>query len=471
VFFTILLSTLKVNRFYGGFFVSKNIPFSTVVVIGFMLFALFFGAGNLIFPALLGQSAGTNVWAANAGFLVTGAGLPLLGVLALGISGKDDLQSLASRVHPMFGLVFTVVLYLSIGPLFAIPRTGTVSFEMAIRPFLGDDISFVPLLIFTIIFFAVTCIISIKPSQMVDIIGKWLTPIMIVFIAILMAFVIFKPMGDFQAPTEAYASHAFFTGFQEGYLTMDALAAFVFGIIVINAIREKGVADKKQLLIACTKAAIIAVVLLAMIYTGLSYLGALSVEKLGYLDNGGQVLTGVSSNYFGPYGGVLLAIIVLLACLTTSVGLITACATYFYKLLPRISYKNWAIIFSVISTIFANFGLTQLISLSVPVLTAIYPLAIVLIVLTFAHSLFKGRPEVYQGSLLLTFIVSLFDGLNGAGISIQGVNTLFAQILPFYEIGLGWIVPAIIGGIVGYALSLVRTKGQPDKEVREKRVS
>ena len=435
---------------------SKNVSFSFIVVIGFMLFALFFGAGNLIFPALLGQSAGINVWGANAGFLVTGAGLPLLGVLALGISGKDDLQSLASRVHPMFGVVFTVVLYLAIGPLFAIPRTGTVSFEIAIRPFLGAEISFLPLLIFTLIFFALTCFISINPSKMVDIIGKWLTPIMIAFIAILMAFVVFKPMGDFQAPTDAYSSYAFFQGFQEGYLTMDALAAFVFGIIIINAIREKGITDKKQLLMACMKAAVIAVVLLALIYTGLSYLGALSVEQLGYLDNGGQVLSEVSGHYFGAFGGVLLGLIVLLACLTTSVGLITACATYFHKLIPSVSYKNFAIIFSVISTIFANFGLTQLISLSVPVLTAIYPLAIVLIFLTFTHSLFKGRAEVYQGSLLLTFIVSLFDGLNGAGISIQGVNTLFAQILPFYEIGLGWIVPAIVGGILGFIYSLVR---------------
>jgi LIVCS family branched-chain amino acid:cation transporter len=437
---------------------SKNLPFSYLIVVGFMLFALFFGAGNLIFPALLGQSAGVNVWAANFGFLVTGAGLPLLGILALGISGKDDLQSLANRAHPVFGLLFTVVLYLSIGPLFAIPRTGTVSFEIAVRPFLGEEFSFVPLLIFTIIFFAITCFISINPSKMVDIIGKWLTPIMLLFIAILIAFVVINPMGDFQAPTDAYSSHAFFKGFQEGYLTMDALAAFVFGIIVINAIRDKGVTDKKKLLIVCTKAALIAVVLLALIYTGLSYLGALSVETLGYLDNGGQVLTEVSSHYFGPYGGVLLGLIVLLACLTTSVGLITACSTYFHKLIPSISYKNFAIIFSVISTIFANFGLSQLISLSVPVLTAIYPLAIVLIVLTFTHSLFNGRPAVYQGSLLLTFIVSVFDGLNAAGIGIQGVNTLFAQILPFYSIGLGWIVPAIIGGILGFALSLIRTE-------------
>lgn len=451
-----------------------KVPFSFILVIGLMLFALFFGAGNLIFPPMLGQLAGINIWSANAGFLVTGVGLPLLGILALGVSGKDDLQSLANRTHPIFGVVFTVILYLSIGPLFAIPRTGTVSFEMAIKPFLGDEISFVPLLIFTIIFFALTCYISVNPSKMVDIIGKWLTPIMLVFILILMAFVVFKPMGAFQAPTEDYVSHTFFTGFEQGYLTMDALAAFVFGIIVINAIRDKGITNKKQLLTLCMKSAFIAAGILALIYTGLSYLGATSVEEIGYADTGAQVLVQVSSHYFGPFGGVLLGFIVLLACLTTSVGLVTACASYFHKLMPSVSNKNLAIIFSVISAGFANFGLAQLISLSVPVLTAIYPLAIVLIVLTFTHSLFKGRSEVYQGSMLFTFVVSLFDGLNQAGIRFSSINNFFHEILPLYDVGIGWIIPAIVGGFIGFSSSIIRVKfglNHPTRIVKRKKVS
>ncbi len=439
---------------------SNKVPFSSVIVVGLMLFALFFGAGNLIFPAMMGQSAGTNLWVANAGFLVTGAGLPLLGILALGISGKDDLQSLASRVHPTFGIVFTVILYLAIGPLFAIPRTGTVSFEIAVRPFLSEDVNFLPLLIFTIIFFSITCFISINPAKMVDIIGKWLTPVMIIFIVILMAAVIFKPIGTPQAPIPDYMSHSFFIGFKEGYLTMDALAAFVFGIIVINAIKDKGITNKKQLLIVCMQAAFIAAAFLALIYTGLTYLGASSVDQLGHLENGGQVLSQVSTYYFGPFGGVILGFIVLLACLTTSIGLITACASYFHKLLPRVSYKQFAIIFSIVSAFFANFGLTQLISLSVPVLTAIYPLAIVLIFLTFLHSVFNGRAEVYQGSLFLTFCVSFFDGLKGAGLNIEVIQSIFAEILPFYNQGVGWIVPAIIGGLLGYVISLLNPKAQ-----------
>ncbi|MGE6377954.1 branched-chain amino acid transport system II carrier protein [Peribacillus muralis] len=435
---------------------SNKVPSSFIVVIGFMLFALFFGAGNLIFPPMLGQSAGMNVWIANAGFLVTGVGLPLLGVMALGFSGKDDLQSLASRVHPVFGIVFTTVLYLAIGPLFAIPRTGNVSFEIGVKPFLPDNPGPLPLMIFTMIFFTVTCLLSLNPAKIVEIVGKILTPIKLTFIGILVVVAFVHPIGNFQAPASNYTVQPFFNGFKEGYLTMDTLASFVFGIIIINAIKAKGATTKKQIMIVCGKATGIAAIILATIYTALSYMGASSVEKLGHLDNGGIVLAKVSDYYFGSYGGILLGLMITVACITTSVGLITSCSTYFHKLFPKLPYKTIAISLSVFSAIVANIGLTQLIAISVPVMTAIYPLAIVLIFLTFFHSLFKGRPEVYQGSLLLTFIVSLFDGLSGAGVHISFIDTFFNAILPLYGAGLGWIVPAIVGGVVGYASSLIR---------------
>ncbi|MBU8880955.1 branched-chain amino acid transport system II carrier protein [Bacillus sp. FJAT-29790] len=437
---------------------SNKVPFSFIVVIGLMLFALFFGAGNLIFPPMLGQSAGMNIWSANAGFLVTGVGLPLLGVLALGFSGKDDLQSLASRVHPVFGIVFTTVLYLAIGPLFAIPRTGNVSFEIGVKPFLSENSGSIPLLIFSIIFFSITCLFSLNPAKIVEIVGKILTPIKLTFIGILIVVAFIHPIGDLQAPVKNYTIQPFFNGFREGYLTMDTLASFVFGIIIINAIKEKGAKTKKQIMIVCGKAAGIAAVILAIIYTALSYMGASSVEKLGHLDNGGIFLAKVSEYYFGTYGGILLGLMITVACLTTSIGLVTACSSFFNKLLPKVPYKTIAISLTIFSAIVANIGLTQLIAISVPVLTAIYPLAIVLIFLTFFHSLFKGKAEVYQGSLLLTFIISFFDGLNGAGIHLSSINNFFNAILPMYDVGLGWIIPAIIGGFIGYGSSILRVK-------------
>lgn len=431
---------------------------SSTLAIGFMLFALFFGAGNLIFPVMMGQMSGTNSWAANAGFVVTGVGLPLLGVLAFGFSGKSDLHTLASRVHPLFGAVFTTVLYLAIGPLFAIPRTGSVSYEVGVKPLLGESDSAIALLLFTIIFFAVTCFFSLNSTKIVDIVGKILTPLLLLFIAILIVTAMVKPMGEFSVPTEGYLSNSFFKGFREGYLTMDTIASFVFGIIVVNAIKEHGARTRKELMQSTLKSGLIAAGLLAIIYTALTYIGARSVERLGILDNGGAALSGISNYYFGSYGGILLGLIVIAACLTTSIGLVSACAAYFHKMVPFVSYKKFIVILSLFSAIFANVGLMTLIEISIPVLTAIYPVAICLIFLTFTHSLFKGRQAVYIVSITFTFIVSLFDGLKAAGIQFEIVNTIFS-VLPLYSVGIGWLVPAIAGAFIGYAFSLI-VKGQ-----------
>ncbi|MEW5551450.1 branched-chain amino acid transport system II carrier protein [Peribacillus frigoritolerans] len=438
---------------------SQKAPLSFVIVTGLMLFALFFGAGNLIFPAMLGQSAGTNLWSASLGFIITGVGLPFITILAFGFSGKNDVQSLASRAHPLFGIIFTVVLYLSLGPLFALPRTGSVSYEIGIKPFLSNDVGFLPLLIFTIIYFGIACLLSINPSKMLDIVGKILTPLLLIFIGILIVVAIINPMGEIQSPVADYSDNSFFKGFKEGYLTMDTLAGFAFGIIVINAIKDRGITSRKEVLGFCLKAGLIAATLLVIVYASITYVGATSVEKLGQLGNGGDVLAQASNHFFGPAGAVLLGLIVIAACLTTSIGLITACATYFNKILPAVSYKSYVVIFSVFSAAVANVGLTKLISITVPVLTALYPVAIVLIVLTFFHSLFKGKSEVYLGSLLLTAIISIMDGIVASGIKLDAVSDLFTQYLPLYSVGVGWVIPAIIGGVLGYMVYLL--KGDP----------
>ncbi|TDQ40900.1 branched-chain amino acid transport system II carrier protein [Aureibacillus halotolerans] len=438
----------------------QKVTFSFILTLGFMLFALFFGAGNLIFPAMLGQLSGDHVWWANGGFLVTGVGLPLLGVLAFGMSGKTSALELTQRVHPVFGLIFTTVLYLSIGPLFAMPRTGSTSYEIAVTPFLSDGSHPWVLFMFTILYFGVTCFLALKPAKIVDIVGKYLTPFLLVFLGVLIVTVFVQPLGSFQEPSEQYAVHPFSEGFQQGYLTMDILASLVFGIIVIQAIQAKGVTSRKKLLGAAASAAIIAAVFLAIIYTSISYTGATSVSTLGLLDNGGTVLALVANSYYGAAGNILLGLIVTLACLTTSIGLTTACAAYFSKLMPNVSYSVIAIILSVFSAVFANIGLSELISISVPVLSTIYPLAIVIILLTFLHRLFGGRAAVYQMSLLLTLVISLFDGLKAAGIEIPVVTNVFKQILPLYAQGLGWLVPALVGAVLGYLCSYLFGKGK-----------
>ncbi|WP_332631856.1 branched-chain amino acid transport system II carrier protein [Halalkalibacter flavus] len=434
---------------------SSRASFTNVIAVGFMLFALFFGAGNLIFPAMLGQMAGENILSANAGFIVTGVGLPILAVLALAFSGKGDLQSLASRVHPLYGIIFTVALYLAIGPLFAIPRTNTVSFEMGIRPFLSNHDSFLPLFLFSIVFFGIALFFSLQSSKLVDIIGKILTPLLLIFIGILIVVSFVKPIGQVQAPVESFIDNSFFKGFQEGYLTMDVLAAFVFGIVIINIMKDRGITTKREIMISTLKVALIAGGLLAIIYSSLTYMGAKSVIELGHLDNGGAILASVSNYYFGPFGKVVLGFIVIAACLTTSIGLITSCASYFNKIVPSISYKKWTIIFTIFSAVISNFGLSTLINISVPVLYMLYPLAMCLMVLTFLHPFFKGKQKVYQISILFAFIVSFFEGLNAAGFQIETVHNLFTGVLPLYTVGLGWVVPAIVGGVIGFLVSPV----------------
>ncbi|CAO1610273.1 branched-chain amino acid-Na+ symporter [Brochothrix thermosphacta] len=433
----------------------KRIGFSAYIAIGLMLFALFFGAGNLIFPAFLGQEAGDHVWPAIIGFLITGTGLPFLGILAIGLSGKEDLQSLASRVHPIYGLIFTIVLYLTIGPLFALPRTGTVSFEVGVAPFLEADQMKMGLAIFTAVFFGVTLWLSLSPSKIVDRVGKILTPILLAVILVLIAASIFKPMGTQTAATGKYINDSFISGFLEGYMTMDALAALVFGIIVVNAVKSVGAKTRKEVAVMCTKTGLIAIGLLAFIYVFIALIGAQSVDELGMQANGSPVLSGAATFYFGSFGKVLLAAIVFLACLTTSIGLVTACASYFNKLLPRINYKTFVVIFAVFGGLVANIGLDKIISYSVPVLMAVYPLTVVLVLLTFLNGLIGGRRVVYVTTVLFTAVISITEFCKALEINLGPIDTFFANYLPFYDISMGWVVMGGIGLVVGWIIALL----------------
>ncbi|MYL57532.1 branched-chain amino acid transport system II carrier protein [Virgibacillus halodenitrificans] len=430
----------------------EKLSFSSYTVIGVMLFALFFGAGNLIFPAQLGQNAGTNMWPAIIGFLITGVGLPLLGILAMSISGSNNLQELASRIHPLYATIFTSMLYLTIGPFFAAPRTGTVAYDVGISPFVGESYQQVGLLIFTLLFFAITLWFSLNPAKIVDNVGKILAPGIVILIVVLLAMVVIKPMGVTEPPEEGYRSGAFIQGFLEGYNTMDALASLVFGIIVIKAIRAMGVTSKRGILIASAKSGLVAITLLGVIYVGIAYLGATSVSTYGIFSTGGPVLSSAASHYFGMLGTVLLAIIITLACLTTSIGLTTACAEYFQQLFPKFSYKQFVVFFSVLTFGIANFGLTNIINYSIPVLMFLYPLAIVLMLLAFLSPIFKDKRLVYVSATIVTLLVSAIDGLKTLcgtlGIDyfswMVPIISFYENVLPLYEQGLGWLLPAII---------------------------
>lgn len=424
-----------------------------LVTIGLMLFSLFFGAGNLIFPPLLGQGAGDQFFTAMLGFAVTGIGLPLLAVIAVGLS-ENGLQSIGSRIHPVFGLILSLVVYLSIGPFFGIPRTGTVSFEMGLA-FLPDAIreAVWALPVFTIVYFLISFLISLNPSKVIDTVGKVLTPALLILIVVLFLQSLLHPIGEVGTPTEAYTEFAFFQGFLDGYLTLDALSALVFGGMVVGAIRNDGVTDRKQVAKTTLKAGLIAVSCLAFVYFSLAYMGATS-QQLGLMENGGEILTAVAFELFGQYGSILLGVVVLLACLTTSVGLATSCAQYLHQVFPRLSYKKWLLIVIAFSAFVANVGLTQLIAISVPILGMIYPAVIVLIFLSFIHPVFHGYRAVYVGGLTGAFIISVLEALTNT----FGFEMPWIQFLPLFEQGIGWLVPAIIGSLLGYCIGKVSEK-------------
>ncbi|AOA01014.1 MAG: branched-chain amino acid transport system II carrier protein [Carnobacterium sp.] len=443
----------------------KRLSLSSYIFIGSMLFGLFFGAGNLIFPVHMGQEAGTNILPATLGFLVTGIGLPFLGVVAIGVSKSDGLFDLASRVHPIYGIFMTVALYMTIGPFFALPRTGTVSYEIGIAPYLPSQYQTIGLLLFTVIFFAIALAFSMKPTKILIWVGKILNPLFLVFLAILIVTAFLKPMGVISeaAVHGNYVTEPFITGFTQGYNTMDALASLAFGIIVVQTIKGLGVRNPSNIAIDTIKSGIVSVILMAVIYGSLAYIGATSVGQFEVSENGGIALAQIAQHYFGSFGSVLLAIIVTVACLKTAIGLITACSETFCEMFPNsFSYRTYVILFTLLACGIANVGLTKIISLSIPVLMFLYPLAITLIFLALLSPLFKNRQVVYVTTTIFTIFVSIADGLNAlpAGIKsisfIDNILAFYSRYLPLFDIGMGWVFPAILGLIIGWIISLVK---------------
>lgn len=421
------------------------------IAIGLMLFALLFGAGNLIFPAAMGQNAGVNVWYAVLGFCVTGVGLPLISIAALGYSGCLDLEEAAGRVHPWYGVFYSVVSYLAIGPCFAAPRTGTVSFEIAVKPFLGSFSPDIALPIFLLIFFLLTYWLAATPSKLVDRVGKILTPALLAVILLLIVQSFITPLGTPQAPTKNYATPvtAVMQGILDGYNTLDAIASFIFATLVISFVKEGGVTHPKAIMKQVLLSGSIAVALLAFIYIFIAKIGADSVTPLGILETGAPVLAGSAKILFGNLGAAILAVIVLLACLSTSVGLVTCCAAYFMRLLGHFSYKTYAVIFCVISYLVGLFGLKTIIVSTIPVLMFIYPLLVALICLIFLDKFFGGRQCVYAWTIAFTFVMATINLLETAGVNLGSFETMFQTYVPLHTFGMGWIPFAAAGFVIG----------------------
>lgn len=430
----------------------SKLSMKQILSVSLTLFAIFFGAGNMIFPPAMGQLAGTNYLSALFGFILTDAGIAILGVTAVVLIG-NSMSDLGNLVSKKFALFLSIGIYLLIGPLFALPRTGSVSFELAALPYIGTDNKMFLSIIFTALFFFATYYLSSNPSRVVDVVGNLLTPFLLISILVIFIGTLFCVLSDnggaiigpASMPYGNYSTIPFFQGMVEGYNALDGPAGLAFSIIVINAIRNYGITDKKYIAKYTIFAGIGSAIFLAIVYFMLTYIGANTIISF---KNGGAMLHAIANQLFGSVGGIILGIAVLFACLTTSIGLTTSFADYFHTIIPRYTYKKIAAVVCVFSFLISNVGLSQLIAISLPVLIIIYPVTVSLIILSFFKAKIKEKRSVYIFGMLFTFVVSLINGLESAGVSIT-ILSQFADKLPFYDLGLGWIIPFITGSLFG----------------------
>ncbi|MEC1260363.1 branched-chain amino acid transport system II carrier protein [Bacillus swezeyi] len=442
-----------------------------LIAVGLMLLAMFLGAGNTIFAPMVGQLAGTNTWIAMSGFLVTGVGLVLLAIIALAISG-GTVENLAARVHPKFGMLFSIALFLTLGPIYVIPRTTSVVYEISVDPIITEmtQSNHVFLFLFSFLFILMTVLLSLNPSKFVDRLGKMITPIFVTLLMILIVKSFMTPMGSFGEPREPYTQDTFFKGFVQGYYTMDVLAAFTFGGIFIKSIKNVGVEGKKEISIVFMKAGMITVVGLVLLQLSLAWIGASSVDAIGYASNGGEVLGKSAIHLFGYVGIFLIGTVIFLTGITTNIACLSSVAEYFNRIYPNISYKKWVILLAVISLIITNFGLNTILELASPILLLLYPIAITLIILSFINNLFKGFQSVYIGSIIGSGFVALLDALKEANVFADFISHSFSFI-PLFNIGAGWIITGLIGAVIGMIIAILNKSEERKLDIGNEEVS
>lgn len=411
-----------------------------MVVISFMLFSLFFGAGNLIFPPFLGQNAGEHTFTAMAGFLLTAVVLPVLGVIV--VARFDGLDKLSGKVGKCFALIFTLLIYLSIGPGLGIPRAASVPFEMAVSPYLPVDANrTLWMVLYSALFFLVALWLCLNPGKLVQRIGRVLTPSLLILLVLLFISFVTKGNVNVAPALDSYQSSAFLKGFTEGYNTMDTIAALNFGLVISTTLVSFGLNEKKDRITHTVYAGIFAGSILAIVYMMLSYMGMCSSGVYAVQENGAWTLRCIVQQVFGDGGAILLAAIFTLACLTTCVGLINSISQFFSILFKKVSYKVWVIGIVCFSFLVCNLGLNVILSISVPVLNIVYPVSIVLILLGLTDTLWQDHPYVYPFTVLGTAVFSVLHTLDTLGITF-GVFSDVLKMIPLYSSGFGWVIVA-----------------------------
>lgn len=441
----------------------KKLNGRDLLALGFMTLALFLGAGNIIYPPLFGLQQGANTWYFACGFLITAVGLPVLTIVALArVNGT--IQVLSQPIGRVCSVVFAVVCYLAVGPLFATPRTATVSYEIGVQPFLSSSVqgSRWPLAIYSLCYFLVTMVVSFYPGRLLDTVGKVLAPVKVIAILFLggSAFVMsayLKNSVSLSRPGDT-AFGVVSSGISNGYLTMDTLGALVFGIVIVRAIQSRGVTDKGLVTRYAIMAGLMAGLGLAVIYIMLFRLGIDSQQIAPGAETGAQVLSLYVNHVFGIIGNFILAFLIIIACMVTSVGLTCACGEYFGRLLNQ-SEKLITVIMVIFSMIVSNLGLKELIRFSEPLLYGLGPLCVVLVLLSLGNRFWHSRRCVIVPGMIAALLFGIAQAVRAvdwsapmfAGTWLAKMPDLSANVLgswPLYSYKLEWVMPiAVVAGL------------------------
>ena len=421
---------------------------------GLLLFGIFFGAGNLIFPPTLGAQSGENFLPAIAGFVFSGVGLAVLTFIIATLNTNGYIYEISTKISPWFASIYLAVLYLSIGPFFAIPRTATTSYAVGISPLLADADKGLGLIVFTLIYFVAAFLIALNPSKILDRIGRILTPVFAFLIIILVILGALKYGGNApQAATAAYQASAFGAGFLEGYNTLDALASVAFSVIAVETLKQLGFSSKKEYISTIWVVGIVVALGFSALYIGLGFLGnhfPMTEEAMKGGTPGVYILSQATQEIFGSTAQLFLAAMVTVTCFTTTVGLIVSTAEFFNGRFPQLSYKVYATVFTLIGFAIANLGLDAIIKYSIPVLVILYPITIVIVMIVIVN---KFVPLSKPGMQLTMGLVTAIAVASVLGSSFE--VTFLANIvnaLPFAKASLPWLVPAIIGILLSLVL-------------------
>lgn len=420
-----------------------------IIICGFALFAIFFGAGNLIFPPYLGVISGNNWGIANIAFLLSDPLLPILGVIVTALLGGQA-TDLGKRVSKHFSIIIGAISIILIGPLFAVPRTGATTHEIFVQSFVPSA----PQWITSLIFFGLTLYIAIHSHTVIDAIGKYLTPILLFILLLVFIAAVVQPNAGFQTTTSA---GLFSQSFKEGYQTMDALGAALMAGVVISDLTRRGYTEKKEQHQMMFGVGIVSFILLALVYSSLTYAGATVSTVYDSTIQRPALLIGLIEQLLGSFGKVAMGIAVSFACLTTSVGLITTCGHYFSTLTNgKLEYKKIVIVSVVISFLLSLLGVDALLQLAVPVLSAIYPMVIALIFLSIFDRYIVYN-WTYTGAVVGAFFIGGIQAIHLFS-QMQGGNFLselaaWTNTLPLNQFGFEWLVPAIIGSVVFTVIS------------------